>query len=184
MGGYANGGDADANATSTDPQSRLGGDGGPYVLTAAEISVIVVTITSFITALLMVFYYQKLQARRNIDMMNQASLIARQPLTTPGGEFIELKDGCSSSTAATSAPVTPLTIIDNRTTTRDNIQRISTITTNSLSPRLPLWKYIHWKNPNNTILPRVESRRDIQGMSISIHLSPILPPLSIPHKAK
>ena len=42
MGGYANGGDSDANATSTDPQSRLGGNGGPYVLTAAEISVIVV----------------------------------------------------------------------------------------------------------------------------------------------
>ena len=110
-----------------------------------------VTIDIFIIALIMVFYYRKLQARRDIDMTR-----------TPGGEPIELKDGSSSiGAAASSGPLTP-TRVD--TTTR-HLQRAS-ISASSIGPRPPLWKYIHWKNPNNAILPRVEPRRDVRGTSI------------------
>ncbi|KAK4209873.1 hypothetical protein QBC37DRAFT_44510 [Rhypophila decipiens] len=128
MGGYANGGDAE-NSTSTDPQHRLGGDEGPYVLNPVEIIAIAVTITSFLLVLFLIFYYRKLQARRKLDMMTKAAAAlengthpsSRKNSATPaapgtsggstagGAESIELKDGASSSTATSVSIATTTT---------------------------------------------------------------------------
>ncbi|KAM7208916.1 hypothetical protein V8F20_000794 [Naviculisporaceae sp. PSN 640] len=67
MGGYANSADGD-HGTFIDPQTRLGGDGGPYTLSTTQIVVIIVVITVCILALTVAIYYRKLQARRKYDL--------------------------------------------------------------------------------------------------------------------
>ncbi|KAK3331022.1 hypothetical protein B0H66DRAFT_528357 [Apodospora peruviana] len=167
MGGYASGGDANYNTTSTNQSSRLGGNDGPHLTTPAEIAVIVATLVIFIVALLLVLYCRKLQARRDLDLENKARVMLSTTPTTPpaaGTESIELKDGFGPT-----AEAPPSIIMGHHTTTPSIESRPLTLNIPSTkappekqeADKQPLWRYIHWKDPYNTPLPRVQPRHEV-----------------------
>ncbi|KAK3363603.1 hypothetical protein B0T25DRAFT_49396 [Lasiosphaeria hispida] len=158
MSGYANGGDSNWNETATHTGTWLGGNPGPYYMSAPEIAVIIVTIGLFMVAMFCVFYCRKLQMRRDTDMKNQA----RGRLFTVEGQAIEMKDNTSTTAANPD--------IQSRASDVDLISKTQSAQSEAFPADLesgqgkmqpdkrPLWHYIRWKDPNNTPTPRVKPR--------------------------
>ncbi|KAK0633599.1 hypothetical protein B0T14DRAFT_75007 [Immersiella caudata] len=162
MAGYANGGDADWNKTSTNTGNRLGNGENEYVLNGPEIAVIVVTISLFVIAMFLLFYCRSLQMRRKIDIKNQTrEMKAAQATAATEGEAIELKEGCNS--VGNEAPADSKRADSEcgffaADAMSDRANRID-LESGQIEKR-PLWYYIHWKdrcnNPKPIVRPRPE----------------------------
>jgi hypothetical protein len=165
MAGYANGGDADWNKTSTNTGARLGNGDGEYTLNGPEIAVIVVTISMFVVAMFLLFYCRSLQMRRKIDIKNQVrERKAAQTAAATEREAIELKEGSSSVTNETPADSKPsgsecgFFAVDAMS---DRANRID-LESGRIEKR-PLWYYVHWKDPCNNPKPMVRPRPEPEG---------------------
>ncbi|KAK4660499.1 hypothetical protein QC762_119470 [Podospora pseudocomata] len=154
------GGDhADFNQSSNAIQDKLGGTGNIVNITAAEIAVIVITVTLVLLALVGVFYCRILQARRDLDIENKAKERAAGPALGDAIELVHTKRASGSSCDTIS--------IKNR----DEIGEPSSskgktpaAMESNQEPKLPLRHYIHWKNPD----PKGQTKQQEEG-SCSSH---------------
>lgn len=149
------GGDhADFNQSSNAIQDKLGGTGNIVNITAAEIAVIVITVTLVLLALVGVFYCRILQARRDLDIENKAKERAAGPALGDAIELVRTKRASGSSCDTVS--------IKNR----DEIGEPSSskgktpaAMESNQEPKLPLRHYIHWKNPD----PNGQTKQQEEG---------------------
>ncbi|KAK0723890.1 hypothetical protein B0T21DRAFT_293751, partial [Apiosordaria backusii] len=159
MAGYVGsvGGDhGDLNQSSTAIQNKLGGSGNIVNITAAEIAVIVITVTLVFLALVGVFYCRVLQARRDIDMENMAK---ERGFTHTTGDAIELehnKRASGSSCNTVSINNTP-----ESGEPSSSKGKTPAVLESGQEPKPPLRHYIHWKNPYE--MPKAKTKQHEDG---------------------
>ncbi|KAK0628174.1 hypothetical protein B0T17DRAFT_614129 [Bombardia bombarda] len=176
MSGYANGGDAHWNQTSTNTASWLGdGTRSSAALTGGGIAVIVLTMLAFFLLVFAVFYCRRLRARRDIDMQNKAresssnlplamtAAAAARTTRPPGGggeeegregESIELKEAAAapSKSAAGGGGSGSATNHPHQ----PDVQIPPRAFDAGWERKPALWHYIHWRDPYNNPVRKVK----------------------------
>ncbi|KAK3997010.1 hypothetical protein QBC44DRAFT_377328 [Cladorrhinum sp. PSN332] len=141
-----NGGDDHYSASN-----HVGGSGNITNITAAEISVIVVTIVGVLGALVLVFYCRILRARRDIDMEHKAG--------QPQGDAIEL--GGQKRVSGGSCD----TAVGNSNGKPESSSHCHPEFDKQQKP--PLRHYIHWKSPHKETLPhRQQNGSQDDGLTV------------------
>ncbi|KAK0668600.1 hypothetical protein QBC41DRAFT_321622 [Cercophora samala] len=161
MAGYIGtvGGDhADFNQSSNAIQDKLGGTGNIVNITAAEIAVIVVTVTLVLLALVGVFYCRILQTRRDLDIENKAKERASSHTV---GDSIELAH--TKRVSGSSCDTVSIKNRDEDGEPSSSKDKTPAALESNQQPKPPLRHYIHWKNPN----PKAQTKQHEDGSSSS-----------------
>lgn len=166
---YANGADSLGNATSTSPETRLGGDGsGPFKMTSVEIAVICIVFAVFSAIVALVIYCRVLHQRREADWDNQRRERKRRAQAFFGGgrgrghrEGIELVDsgGGKEGVGNSSTSVERLVggalkgasggggILGVDGKGKADLETAA-VGGNAYIQRKSIWKYVHWREQN------------------------------------
>lgn len=166
---YANGADSLGNATSTSPETRLGGDGsGPFKMTSVEIAVICIVFAVFSAIVALVIYCRVLHQRREADWDNQRRERKRRAQAFFGGgrgrgrEGIELVDSGGGKEVVGNSSTSVERLVggalkgDSGSGSGglgvDGKGKVDLETAavggNAYIQRKSIWKYVHWRDQN------------------------------------
>jgi len=206
MTGYANGGDADWDQSSTHASSWLN-EGSTSHLTGGEIAAIVIIFVLLLALTLSIFYLRTLRARRDIDMANKKALrmarvipcqLRTLSVTSSAGSSVTRPDttelrpkGQTQSHSSTAAPnADEITPIPASTAQVASILRLPPRAVlisprrleagNYDTDRAPLWHYVRWRDPFNgkyAVMPTRPRPRRVPAGELIVPPRPPPPPL-------
>lgn len=167
---YANGADSLGNATSTSPETRLGGDGsGPFKMTSVEIAVICIVFAVFSAIVALVIYCRVLHQRREADWDNQRRERKRRAQAFfeggrrrgRGREGIELVDSGGGKEVVGNSSTSVERLVGGALKGASSGGGIlgvdgkgkadletAAVGGNAYIQRKLIWKYVHWRDQN------------------------------------